>query len=700
MTQLSSGRIILLIRTVVFLQTVAYAQIRERQYPTVGARLRRTLTRGKRERSDGCEQSNHKINNDIFDELMIDCIDKGKTNEDVFAIESTRGSKSMKKVASKGSKQGKAKKSRKSTYKSLQNLQHKPTRHPVRRPLPNESDLSSTPGLRPTTLLSPAPTDSSTIKHSLAPSSNPSGQSPSAEPKDVPQLETGQPLSVIEPPTSIITPDLQQPVTQSLQRSNSPNSEADSQPSILPNLQPIVKESAQPELQNSPLSGSQPETQQKIQPTSHPTSSAPSTSNNEMQRPTSTTRSPGEPKENDGENVFRQSTVSQSLSPSTSTTNRAPSETPVVMPAQLSILSSLAPIGSLSSGLATNLPVAPSDSPVGSPTRVATVSSLVPTSSPSTDASSSPVLGVMTSEFPTAASTTSPLTLISIQSIPPTAWQLLSESVSPTLQSALSPSFSPSESQDNTSTTLPCLPKSNGNFGENSGVAQEISFLYEIEVFPNVVLDVVKYQILARVENWTSRTLIPALFTGRCANSRRLSEGAQGIGVSPADEVLVDVMCIGTRLSNANKCFVVNGKITLYFDTVGNIASIVATTKATLHSAMVGGEFNMLDQRVASVTYRNDNAIQNDVGTTTSNASNGRKSEIPRSGWVLIGCGFFVLATLLCVYFRCKGSKSKRSRGSGYVPEANNSVKVDPYIRARSTKNYSPNTEEIGRAHV
>ena len=136
MTQLSSGRIILLIRTVVFLQTVAYAQIRERQYPTVGARLRRTLTRGKRERSDGCEQWNHKINNDIFDELMIDCIDKGKTNEDVFAIERTRGSKSMKKVASKGSKQGKAKKSRKSTYKSLQNLQHKPTRHPVRRPLP------------------------------------------------------------------------------------------------------------------------------------------------------------------------------------------------------------------------------------------------------------------------------------------------------------------------------------------------------------------------------------------------------------------------------------------------------------------------------------------------------------------------------------------------------------------------------------
>ena len=658
-----------------FLQMVAHGQTHEQQYPTVRVNLRRTLAMGKGNRSGGCGQLSHKINNDLFDEMVINCIDEGKIGEDLFGSERTRAYKSKKKVTSKGTKQSKAKKSRKSAYESLHSPKHKPIGHPARRPLPILSNVS-TSHLRPTKLSSPTPTDSSAIKDSLKPSSNPSDQSPSAEPNDVPQSETGQ-ISLI----------LQQSDTQSLQRSHSPSSLSDS---TLFSPHCVVHLSDPPNLQNNPSSGSQPDSQPKTQPTSRPIGSSSSMTNNELQQPTSTTRPSSDYIGNSGENVFRYPTVSPSLSPSNSTKNQAPSDKPSISPAQTSTLTSLEPSLSPSSALTTILPVAPSDSPIGSPTRESILSSSVPTSSPSTDLTTGTGLSFTASAFPTAVSPT----LTPTPSISPTTWQPQRVSVSPTQQSALAPSLSPSQSQRNNSTALACLPKSNGDFGGATGVAQEVSFLYEIEVFPNVVLDVVKFQILAQVENRASRTLISALFTGRCAETRRLSEGVQGIGISPADELLVDVACIGTRWSNANKCFVVNGKLTLYFDTVGNIASNVATSKIALRSAMDRGDFNMLDQRVASVTYRNETTIQNDPGFTTSNARNGEESKIARSGWILIGCGGFVLVTLLCVCFRLKSSKSRHKRRSDCVPEVTNSGHVDQLIRTQSANKYLPNTED------
>jgi hypothetical protein len=246
----------------------------------------------------------------------------------------------------------------------------------------------------------------------------------------------------------------------------------------------------------------------------------------------------------------------------------------------------------------------------------------------------------------------------------------------------------PSKSNRSGQPTLACLPESNGDFGKETSTTtrHELSFVYEIEVFPNVNADIVNNQILARVENRASRALIPALFSAQCGGTRRLQEGVQAMKASPADKVIDGIKCTGNRINEANNCFVVDGKMTLIMDG-GDSDKDVATSKTTIRAAMDGGDFNTLDQRVAGITYRSDTNIQTDIATSKGSPESGSVgSKIPVFGWILIGFGSFMLAVLLCCCFR---SGASRNHGVDYYPRMDTSPQqVDPLVQGQSSDYY------------
>lgn len=223
-----------------------------------------------------------------------------------------------------------------------------------------------------------------------------------------------------------------------------------------------------------------------------------------------------------------------------------------------------------------------------------------------------------------------------------------------------------------------CSPGTNGLFGSDGGVNQDLGFYYQVETLPILGgRQDARGEILKLLETSISKTLLPSLFLEDCAVTERSRQRAQepdrrleemlGITTLPEDVVLEDgrprlrfrlhvrralayiitssfctVECQGEFSNDLNECFVVDGSMTLYSSSAVS-ESLLDGIRAIIQLAMDEGDFNELDPRLVNVSYREDLETGDaDAGTGTTDGSSGSSNSLPAYAWAIIGVGLAI----------------------------------------------------------
>lgn len=93
-----------------------------------------------------------------------------------------------------------------------------------------------------------------------------------------------------------------------------------------------------------------------------------------------------------------------------------------------------------------------------------------------------------------------------------------------------------------------CIPDDQGRYGSSEGKTQQIEYAYQMETKPDVVSQIVSFQIIPEIERRVSVIVVPVMFEQACSRSgtrqRRLQ--ARGFTPHPPDKIMPNGECVYT----------------------------------------------------------------------------------------------------------------------------------------------------------
>eukprot|EP00978_Attheya_sp_CCMP212_P001244 scaffold2584_cov53-Attheya_sp.AAC.6 len=213
-----------------------------------------------------------------------------------------------------------------------------------------------------------------------------------------------------------------------------------------------------------------------------------------------------------------------------------------------------------------------------------------------------------------------------------------------------------------------CRSTSSASFGSFSRKSAMIEFVYEMEVDIKNADNVVFGQVVPMIERALTDSLLPVFFNDDCSeynpqvsiSRRRLLEGSSGvIGISgiPYDTEKKEKQCVGALTSPENKCYVMDGWITLYSNEPVEVATI-ALARQSLQDNMIAGKFNkkinkFVIQKVVGLKYStlNPDALENDDNNLSPRRS---PSGPPIFVYVLLSVGLVIILAVFALYRRIR----------------------------------------------
>jgi len=213
-----------------------------------------------------------------------------------------------------------------------------------------------------------------------------------------------------------------------------------------------------------------------------------------------------------------------------------------------------------------------------------------------------------------------------------------------------------------------CRSTSNASFGSLSKKSAMIEFVYEMEVDIKNADNVVFGQVLPKIEQALTDSLLPVFFEDDCSeynpqvsiSRRRLLEGSSSvIGISgmPYDTEKQEEQCVGTLTDTNNKCYVMDGWITLYSNEPMEEATITLA-RQSLQDNMIAGKFDkklnkFMIKKVVGLKYStlNPDALENDDNNLSPRRN---RNGPPIFVYVLLSVGLVIISAAFVLYRRIR----------------------------------------------
>eukprot|EP00934_Nitzschia_sp_Nitz4_P003102 Nitzschia sp. Nitz4//scaffold89_size161592//17567//20066//NITZ4_002362-RA/size161592-snap-gene-0.169-mRNA-1//-1//CDS//3329559568//3092//frame0 len=231
----------------------------------------------------------------------------------------------------------------------------------------------------------------------------------------------------------------------------------------------------------------------------------------------------------------------------------------------------------------------------------------------------SPTPAPVANPSPTQAPVTSPTSPVSTPTQAPTPSPSNSE---PT--TGREPTTNPPVQLEPTASPVAeCPIGSDGSFGSQVGLTEEVTFVYQAEVIPSVTVSEMNLEILNNVETLLGEIALENLFDQCAATSsssvstsstgtrkhlfrahRRQLQTTQdltGFSIRPRDTVIEDVECV--NVEQVFPCHVIQGRVTAYSDHAIDDDTI-DDVFAALQVAIENGSLESSDSRILGVTWR------------------------------------------------------------------------------------------------